>query len=170
MKLLHYPILLSCLFAFSLKADVGMLSKVVDGDTIYFGAVKCRLAYIDTPESKNNEKARRDAAKCNGITPERIVEAGKIAADFTKAQLQVGRSYKYSVVDTDRYGRSVCLIEADGGSLNLGIVAAGYAVPFEQYIPDYQTKRLFNKYAQEAKRTNAGLWGSHSSVMECMDR
>lgn len=161
---------LALLAASPLSADIGKLSAIIDGDTVYFGEVHCRLAYIDTPESKNNDKARRDAGQCTGMTPDRIVGAGKAASDFTRSQLQLGKSYKFEVVDTDRYGRSVCLIEANGGSLNLGIVAAGYAVAFDRYIPDGQTKQLFNKYEQSAKRNGQGLWGSHRNVLECMSQ
>ena len=157
------------IFPLVLLSDIGMLSKVVDGDTVYFGEVKCRLAYIDTPESKDNSKADRDASKCNGMTSQRIVDAGKAAAAFTGSQLQLGKSYKYQVVDMDKYGRSVCLIEANGDNLNLSIVSSGYAVSFERYIPDPQTKRDYAKAVQSAKQNNRGLWKSHRSVMECMD-
>lgn len=152
------------------SADVGILSKVVDGDTIYFGDVKCRLAYIDTPESKNNEKALRDAKGCGGITPNTMVDAGKAAAAFTKSSLERGKSYQYRVIDTDRYGRSVCEIVDNGRLLNLEIVSQGYATPYNQYIHDEQIKRQFAKASVEAKRSNRGLWKSHHSVMECLER
>lgn len=160
--------LLSLLSASIAVADVGLLTKVVDGDTAHFGDVKCRFAYIDTPESKLNDKVKKDASACNGMTPERMVDAGKKSSNFTKAKLNVGQTYKYDVVDTDRYGRSVCIIEAGGSSINLSIVAEGYAVPFEQYIDDPKVKRAFLKAAQEAKQNNRGLWNTHKPVMQCM--
>jgi len=43
-----------------LFSDVGILTKIVDGDTLYFRTygkkVKCRIEYIDTPESRDNKK------------------------------------------------------------------------------------------------------------------
>lgn len=159
-------ILNSCI----LNADVGILSRVVDGDTVEFGNTVCRLAYIDTPESHPNEKAKRDISVCSEIAMGRVVEAGKLAAKFTSSQLSRGKSYKYDVVDVDHYGRKVCLIEVNGGSLNLGIVASGYAVPYERYIPDYDVKREFAKYKKEAKMKNSGLWENYGGVLDCMDR
>lgn len=152
------------------SADVGKLTNVVDSDTIYFGEVKCRLAFLDTPESKNNSKAKKDVSRCIGMTVPQMVEAGEKSAEYTKTQLQIGRSYKYEVTDTDHYGRSVCLVEANGGSLNLKIVAAGYAIPYERYIPDEQTKRLFIKEMHNAKQSNRGLWSTYRPVLECMDK
>lgn len=168
-----YKILLTLTFFLNgcaLNAEIGVLSRVIDGDTVEFGDTVCRLAYIDTPESHSNEKGKRDIATCSGITIGRVVEAGKLATKFTSSQLSRGKSYKYNVVDTDRYGRKVCLIEVNGGSLNLGIVASGYAVPYERYISDYGVKREFAKYKKEAKMKNIGLWENYSGVLGCMDQ
>jgi endonuclease YncB( thermonuclease family) len=50
---------------------MGILLKVVDGDTLYFKInnkkVKCRIEYIDTLESTNNQKNKRDITYCSGI-------------------------------------------------------------------------------------------------------
>lgn len=63
------------LIPFLLIADTGILTKVVDGDTLYFKTnskkVKCRIEYIDTPESMNNKKNKRDISNCRGITAKR---------------------------------------------------------------------------------------------------
>lgn len=152
-----------------LLADIGILSSVVDGDTVYFGDVKCRLAYIDTPESKINDKAIRDISRCTGLTVDWMVNAGKAASYFTESQLLLGKSYKYQVVDTDKFGRSVCLIESNGDNLNLSIVNAGFAVPYKKYILNDITKSTYVKAVQNAKQNNLGLWKSHPSIMECME-
>ncbi len=165
MKFRQLFLILPIMIGINAYSDVGVLSKVVDGDTVYFNDVKCRLAYIDTAESKNNDKAKRDAASCAGMTPQYMLEAGKKASQFLKGKMNIGQTYKYDVVDTDRYGRSVCLIDG----INLSIVQEGYAVSFDRYIPDYANKRAFNKAVAEAKQKNRGLWSSHRNVMECMD-
>jgi len=60
---MHKLILL--LLPLLLLADHGTLSKIVDGDTLYFKTngktVKCRIKYIDTPESK----LKKDISNCN---------------------------------------------------------------------------------------------------------
>jgi len=55
-------ITLLLIISLSLLAEVGTLKKVVDGDTLYFTNDKCRILYIDTPESYRNKKAKRDAS------------------------------------------------------------------------------------------------------------
>lgn len=162
---------LAGLLAFSLvaNADVGLLSKVIDGDTIYFNDVKCRLAYIDTPESKKNKKAIKDSQECTGITPLSMVDAGIAAANFTKSSLQQGKSYQYQVIDTDRYGRSVCEVASNGRLLNMEIVSQGYAVPYTNYIHDDEILRQFSKALSDAKRNNRGLWKTHPNVMKCLE-
>lgn len=166
---IYKVIIIGLIFPIILLSDSGMLSRVVDGDTVYFEDVKCRLAYIDTPESKLNDKVTRDASKCIGMTIELMVEAGKAASYFTESQLQLGMSYKYQVIDTDKYGRSVCLIESNGDNLNLSVIKAGFAVSYEKYIPDDATKHVYAKAVLDAKQNNRGLWKSHHSVMKCME-
>ncbi len=150
-------------------ADYATVTKVIDGDTVYFNMngdeVKCRFAYVDTPESKKNEKAKKDASKCNGVTVDYMVEAGKEAAQYTKEYFKKGSKHNVKIVDMDRYGRAVCEID----NFNIELVEAGYAVPFVQYIPILK-QREYKVAVQEAKKNRAGLWHSHNSVMQCMQK
>jgi endonuclease YncB( thermonuclease family) len=99
-----------------------------------------------------------------------MINAGKEASDFTVSQLQLGMSYAYQVVDIDKYGRSVCLIELNrDNNLNLSIVNAGFAVPYKRYIPDNTIKLKYIKALRDAKQNNLGLWKSHPNIMECME-
>lgn len=168
---MHLKTFLFLALAASAFAQVGSLSKVVDGDTVYFSnGDKCRLAFIDTPESKKNEKASRDASKCTGITVETIVEAGKSSSSNLSSMVRIGASYQYDVIDVDRYGRSVCIIkDGNGGTLNERMVSSGYAVPFGKYIQDQNDKRRFFGALRSAKQTNAGLWSKKRPVMQCME-
>jgi endonuclease YncB( thermonuclease family) len=170
LNILYKAIIIALAFPAILLSDTGILSRIVDGDTVYFGEVKCRLSYIDTPESQFNDKAERDASKCAGMTVELMVNAGREASRFTESQLQLGMSYKYQVVAIDRYERSVCLIESSSdNNLNLLIVNAGFAVPYKQYIPDDGIKIKYAEAVREAKQNNLGLWKSHPNVMQCME-
>lgn len=169
-------IILASLMSMSVMvfADTGVLTKVVDGDTLYFksgGVVKCRLSFIDTPESSStSKKARHDAEQCSGVTAATIADAGKASTAYVKSLLNIGETYRYETHGKDRYGRSICTVELPSGkSLNENIVAMGYAVPFWKYIP--KTKiRDYALLLKGAKRFNAGLHRTHKSVMSCMDR
>ena len=157
-----------------LLADVGALKKVVDGDTLHFRSngktVKCRIAYIDTPESHFNERAKREARRCSGIVPGRMVEAGKAATRHARSLVSVGKSYRYDVTGYDRYGRSICVVRLPGGeTYNERIVKDGYAVPFWKYIP-LLSQRKFYLLEREAASGRRGLWRSHPEVMRCLDR
>jgi len=152
-----------------LFANYATVTKVIDGDTVYLKAqgeeIKCRVAYIDTPEKSRNKKAKRDVENCNGLTLDRMVAAGKQSTQYAKSYFQTGSKYKINIIDKDRYGRSVCEI----GEYNRQIIEDGFAVPYVQYIP-FNKKREFKLAAQEAKRNNAGLWKTHQGVMQCMTK
>ena len=91
------------------------LKKIVDGDTLYFYSsgqnFKCRIAYIDTPESKHNHRAKQKTQLCHGITLKRMVEAGKEAKKHAKTLLQIGTNYRYEEIGCDRYKRSICIVQ-----------------------------------------------------------
>jgi micrococcal nuclease len=167
-------LLLATILVTLLFADTGTLRKVVDGDTLYFYSrgktVKCRLAWIDTPESHYNARVKKKAKRCPGIVPARMVEAGKKAADHTRSLVKRGKGYRYEVTGGDRYGRKICVVRLPGGEiLNEVMVRDGYAAPFWKYIPASMAERM-GKLSREAKRKKAGLWKDYRPVMECLER
>ncbi|MFN3598912.1 MAG: thermonuclease family protein [Aquificaceae bacterium] len=139
--------------------------RVVDGDTFHCilsngEEVKVRLIGVDTPESKANEKARRDAEK-SGKSVEEIVKMGKLSAEFTKRLLPKGEMVylEFDVQRTDKYGRLLAYVWlSDGRMLNELIIKEGYAQVYT--IPPnvkYQDRLLAaQKYARENRK---GLWG-----------
>lgn len=163
-------LIVTAILGVALHAEIGMITKIVDGDTVHFGNTICRFANIDTPESKFNNKAERDVANCPGITVTNEVEAGRLSSNFTSSVLKVGQTYKYDVSGQDKYGRKICSIESSGQDVNLAIVSNGYAIPFYRYIDNDATLRAYTKAKMNAKRNNLGLWSSHRSVMECLDK
>ena len=145
------------IFPIFLNAQYSTLQKVVDGDTLHFTNDKCRLLYIDTPESKRNKKAKRDAKECNNLTLDTIVKMGKQSTIHAKTLVKVGKSYKYDVIGKDRYNRSLCIVYTPMGIFNELMVSSGYAMPYEKYLPN-ELKRKYHKLVKKAKSSNSGLW------------
>lgn len=140
-----------------LIADIRKLSKIVDGDTLYFNTVKCRIAYIDCHEAHRNQKAKRDAQRCSGLTVGTIINMGKAATQHANTLLQIGKNYQYNVIGTDRYQRSICVVKLGRTTYNEQMVLDGFALPFEKYLPQH-LKRHYHKLASEARSQNRGLW------------
>ncbi len=139
------------------------LTRVVDGDTLkifYLGQEESIwLIGIDTPESRINKKAKRDA-KRSGQDIKTILEMGKRATEYVKSLLRPGDlvTIKYDVQEKDRYGRLLGYVYLRNGKmLNEEIVKAGYAnvmtVP-----PNIKYQDRFLKAYQEAREGKKGLW------------
>lgn len=165
-----YIITLGMGIALNLNADIGMISKIVDGDTVKFNDVSCRFAHIDTPESKRNERAKRMVDNCSGLSLDTMVEAGKESAKHLSSLLEIGRSYKYDVLSTDRYDRKVCVIWINNKTtLNETMVKDGYAVPYYQYIKEDKIKREMRSSYNDAKMNNRGLFKNYTSSLKCIE-
>jgi micrococcal nuclease len=102
--------------AFSLCGGRGQSNCVVDGDTIWYGGVKIRLADIDTPEVFSPKCASEAAL-------------GRRATERLRELLNAG---PFEVVpggsrDVDRYGRKLRILERHGRSLGDILIAEGLA-------------------------------------------
>jgi micrococcal nuclease len=101
--------------AFSLCVGRGQSNCVVDGDTIWYGGVKIRLADIDTPEVFSPKCASEAAL-------------GRRATEHLQELLNAG---PFEVVpierDADRYGRKLRILERHGRSLGDILIAEGLA-------------------------------------------
>ncbi len=142
------------------KADV---VRVVDGDTVVIllngQEEKVRLIGVDTPESKNNEKARRDSSK-TGESVSEIVKLGKEAAQYTKSILPKGTkvTVETDVQPRDRYGRLLAYLYLENGEMvNSLIIQNGYA-QIMTIPPNVKYEDLFRKLMKEARENNRGLW------------
>lgn len=136
-----------------------LVTGIVDGDTLRLeNGEKVRLIGVDTPESRQNAKLKRDLKKTNKDV-ETIIAMGKEATKFTKSL--VLRKYvrlEFDVEKKDHYNRLLAYVYLpDGRMLNAEIVKAGYAqiltVP-----PNVKYHDLFLKLQQEARDSNLGLW------------
>ena len=155
-------------------------TRVVDGDTIELeNGEKVRLIGIDTPESRNNSKTRRDSKDIKTIT-----SMGKKATEFTK-KLVEGKQVRleFDVGKKDRYGRLLAYVyfkDVCGGGniiseivhgsfvlhvapheveihLNEAIIKMGYASPMT-IPPNVKHAELFKKLYEEAMESKRGLW------------
>ena len=115
-------LILILLLAISLYADKGTLIKIVDGDTLNFKTngktVKCRIAFIDTPESQNNRKNKKDAKSCKNVSNKDLTSAGKSATRYAKRLLNLKSEYDYAVNGKDRYKRSICVVTMGNTTFN----------------------------------------------------
>lgn len=119
------------------QALIGMVTKVVDGDTLDVeGVGRVRLADVDCPELGG--------------------DAGKRAAEYAKNQLD-GREVEVVITqDKDKYGRTVAhlyLLNPLGGReahFNKMLVVSGHAVIKDYpdaYTPQEWCPQLLHKYA-----------------------
>jgi micrococcal nuclease len=138
--------------------------RVYDGDTFKckLGGgkeIKVRLIGIDTPESRRNRKAERDALR-SGMSMEKIISMGKRAKEFTKRFLKKGTRVvlETDVQVLDKYGRVLAYVYLpDGRMLNELLVREGYAKVYT-FPPNVKYVERFKKAQEEARRKGKGLW------------
>ena len=106
--------------------------------------------------SRSCTTAKANASGCAGIDcPEKRQAFGNRAKQFAPA-LVFGKTVTVSVLDVDRYGRTVGeVILPDGRVLNHELVRAGLAWWYRKYAPDDDTLKQLEAEARQAKR---GLW------------
>ncbi len=138
--------------------------KVYDGDTFKCRLesgeeVKVRLIGVDTPESRRNRKAYRDAER-SGKSVEEIVRLGRKASAFTKKLIPPG-TVVYLETDVqlhDRYGRLLAYVYLpDGRMLNEVLVEEGYATAYT-VPPNVKYAERFVQLQREAMKKRKGLW------------
>lgn len=136
-----------------------MVRKVVDGDTLILSTgEKVRLIGIDTPESRNNRKLKRDAERTRKDM-DTILALGKRAAQFTRT-LAEGKKVRleFDIEKKDRYGRLLAYLYAEDGTfVNAEIVREGYATVLT-VPPNVRYKDLFVRLQREAREAKRGLW------------
>lgn len=107
-------------------ADVSGPIHVIDGDTLNVGETRVRLHGIDAPEKDQ---------MCGGNgTP------GWRCGDWIVGELRAryeGRRAVCTVLDTDRYGRSVARCVVDGQDIGQALVRSGLAFAYRKYSMDY---------------------------------
>jgi micrococcal nuclease len=114
---------------------------------------------IDTPESKANNKAYKDAYRSKKDI-ETIVATGKQSTNFTKSLARPGDqvSIEFDVEKRDRYKRLLGYVYLkDGRMLNEEIIKAGYA-SLMTMPPNVKYVERFKKAYKDARENRRGLW------------
>ncbi len=150
--------------AFPLRAyEKAKVLSIVDGDTVkvtyHKKEERVRLIGIDTPESRPNKKAIKDAQRTKSDI-ETITSHGKEAKDFLKGLVKPGDVLwiEFDVRPRDRYGRLLAYLYLPGGKmLNEEIVKAGYA-QLMTIPPNVKYQERFLKAYREAREGHRGLW------------
>jgi endonuclease YncB( thermonuclease family) len=118
---------------------------VIDGDTIEI---------LDA-----DKEAHR--IRLHGIdTPERGQPFSRVATEAL-ADIIAGKEVGITVVDTDRYGRTVGVVHFDGQNVNLTLVQDGYAWWYERYAPRDDDLR---EAQQKARGKSLGLWSEKNPI------
>jgi len=143
--------------------ETALVDKITDGDTlkvIYRGDREgVRLIGIDTPESRKNAKAKKDARR-SGEDVETITALGKKATAYTKSLVKKGYDVRleFDVQKRDKYGRLLAYVYLkDGRMLNEEIIKGGYASPMT-LPPNVKYAELFQEAYKKARARRRGLW------------
>ena len=143
--------------------EIATVLRVIDGDTLkisYKGhEERLRLIGIDTPESTDNPKAKKDSKRTNKDLS-LIISQGKEATSYVKGLVKLGDTIQieFDVQPRDRYGRLLGYVYlSDGSMLNEEIVRAGYA-NIMTYPPNVKHEEQFLKAYKEARENKRGLW------------
>lgn len=139
------------------------VSDIVDGDTykilIQNKEFKVRLLGIDTPESSNNPKTRRDSQR-DGHDVQDIITLGKLATEFVHNYLNEGDSIRLELdfEHFDRYDRILAYVYLmDGRMMNEILIREGYAY-LMTYPPNVKYEEVFREAFREGRESKRGLW------------
>lgn len=121
--------------------DIVGVASIVDGDTLDIHGTRIRLSGIDAPESHQ---------MCKDATG-RLWRCGASVANALDAFIG-GNTVSCSVVDTDRYGRSVSVCSVRGKDIQQWLAVNGYALAYRQYSTAYVADE------EKAHRAKAGIW------------
>jgi micrococcal nuclease len=124
----------------------GTVSRVIDGDTVVLASgVKLRYLLIDAPETTDGHH------DCYGAN-----------ATAANTQLVLGKrvTLGYDVGCSDKYGRTLAYVTADGIDVNAYLIARGYACLL--HIPPDGDDRAaeFAALEAQAKAARLGLWSA----------
>ena len=145
-------------------ADMFSVLRVIDGDTltVWDGEeeIRVRLIGIDTPESRSNAKAAKDAERW-GVPVDEVTAAGKQAAEHTRSVCPPGievelRRDRHVY---DAYGRVLAyVIMPDGRCLNEALVAGGYALVYRREV--FRDREKYIAIEAAARHTENGFWST----------
>ncbi|MGX0165229.1 micrococcal nuclease [Staphylococcus capitis] len=140
-----------------LHKEKATLVKVIDGDTVklnYKGKVATfRLLLIDTPETKDPRKpVQKYGPEASAFTTNMMTKAKKIEVEFDKGKR------------TDKYGRLLAYVYADGKMVNNAVVRQGLARVKYVYPPNNTYEQLIRTSEAQAKAEKLNIWSVSNTV------
>ena len=136
-----------CYISTSENTISGKVVSVADGDTI---------TVLDS--SNTQHKIRIYGIDC----PESHQDFGQKAKQFT-SDMVFGKMVEVRVMDTDRYGRTVGIVNIGGKCLNEELVKNGMAWFYGQYCKSPFCSQ-WSQYQEEARNKKIGLWSMQNPV------
>ena len=132
-----------------------------------------RLYFVDAPETSEEIPSRvKEQAEAFGVPRDRVLQAGKEAAEFTKQKLSRPFTIRTKWQDAEgqsRLPRRFALVEtADGKDLGELLAAAGFVRSFGAAAAppgknEPVLRATYDRLAHRAKASRLGVWGSKSS-------
>ncbi len=139
------------------------VTRIIDGDILQalYGEreKRIRLIGIDTPESRINKNAKRDA-NMSEQDIKTIIEMGRKSKKYVDGLVKRGDlvTIEFDAQERDKYGRLLCYVYLSNGKmLNEEILKAGYAV-IMSIPPNVKHKDMFLRAYKQARDRKVGLW------------
>jgi micrococcal nuclease len=119
---------------------------------------------VDTPESRKNKKAKKDAARSKKDV-DTITALGKESTAHTKKLLKNKKEVyiETDVQEKDKYGRTLGYVYLDKDKkemLNEMIIADGYGAVMT-VPPNVKYEKKFLKSQKKARKKKKGLWDKY---------
>lgn len=153
--------------------DVFTVVRVVDGDTllVFDGENEqyVRLIGVECPETRRDEKARRNADYL-GVSINDIIKAGESARRLASSICPEGSkvSLEYDKKTHDQYGRTLAYVKLQNGRfLNEALIKNGAALTTPQYPHRNMVK--YDELERCARDAKSGFWESVWKEIEKMD-
>ena len=149
---------MSSLNLHAIDKQFGTIVEVIDGDTVKIknsaGVIKkMRLSGIDTPESYNNTKAKRDTYKCK-ILDYKYLHLGLSAKEFLQDMVAKNNTVSYKTVGYGRYHRDIVYIDG----INELIVKNGWCIVKNYNKLSKDKLDYLRSLEQDAKDRHVGIW------------
>lgn len=139
---------------------------VTDGDTLRFiGGIKVRLFGIDTPEKTQRCEANGACYQC-----------GKEAADYVRSIIG-DQQVTCEFTGDKSYDRYVAICSVGKRDLGEAVIAAGWALPYEQFLRGHRLERSYTSALKTAQSKALGMnrgrfippedWRRHKMRLEC---
>ncbi|UDI78459.1 thermonuclease family protein [Staphylococcus taiwanensis] len=139
----------------ALKKETVKYVRDVDGDTVqllYKGKVTTfRLLLIDTPETKDPRKpVQKYGPEASRFTTTMLANARTIQVQFDRGQ------------KTDKYGRYLAYVYADGRMVNEAVVRQGLARVTYIYPPNNTFEQMLKASQSKAQAEKLNIWSTQT--------